>query len=527
MLRTDHWVSNTKKVIPFLTMATVTTTTDAQGSWRLDPDCRSMSGAPMNRPWPPHRVSWVCLLAVLAGCGGQSAGAAVSVGGHTTQDGGDDDAGAAPLSPRGPAPTWPNAEAEVVVPYRGGDVSELLRLDARLGELDLQMNIDTTSSMSDEIDALQSELRSTLVPMLVSRVARASFGVSAFADFPVAPFGARSDQPFRVLAAITDDVSSVENAVARLDQPLGAGGDDPEAGGEALFQIATGAGYSNANQTLIAPASHSAESGGGRLGGVGFRPEALHIVLHATDALAHTSAQYASGGLPGLHGVSEAIDALKQLPAHVIAIMSTSCTDDTCRQSARYTQLRTELSKLALNTGATMPADHGVCRTGIAGAPLPTYEATCPLVFDVRSDGKGLASTIVDSVVGLVDRLTFSEVHAEVSEDPLEFVQNIEATLLPQPAGASVPQLADRLPARKHDGIPDTFTDVHQTSLLGFRVHLRDDRLAASDVPQRFRVRVRIVGDGVVLQERVLRVVVPAGSPGDGDAGNPADDAGR
>ncbi|HEX7481400.1 MAG TPA: hypothetical protein VF331_26590 [Polyangiales bacterium] len=488
----------------------------------------------------PRVESWLALVCCLAGCAlcgcshAASSEPSVSAGGPTTQDGGQSDAAARPTGPvRGASPVWPPAELEVAVPYRAGDVLALLRMAANPGQLDLQMNIDTTSSMSKEIDALQSELRGSLVPMLAARVDHASFGVSSFEDFPVPPFGADTDHAFRLLSPITDDVSAVENAVAKLDQPLGGGGDNDEAGSAALYQIATGAGYTAAGTSLIERFAGPAASGGGTLGGVGFREHSLHVVLHATDALAHTADDYAAGGLPDVHGMPDAIAALRALPAQVIAIMSTSCTDDACRQSDRYVQLRTQLSELALGTGATMPPSSGQCPTGIGGASLPTYQNTCPLVFDVKSNGEGLAGTVIDSVIGLIDGLRFSEVHAEVSADPLGFVQDIEAQQVPQAKGAEAPRVEDRLPARKPDGRPDTFVDVRQSSQLGFAVRLRNDRLAPSDLPQRFRVMLRIVGDGVVLQERTLRIVVPArNSDGDGGlapdaAAVPADDAGR
>ncbi len=455
-----------------------------------------------------------------------AATATVSTSGPGASDAGEDDAGSPP-SPRGPKPVWPAAEAELAVPYRAGTVIELLRMAAHPGLLDLHMNIDTTSSMSQEIDALQAELRSVVVPMLEQRVANASFGVSAFQDFPSRPFGADSDRAFRLLTPITSDIDKVQSAVAQLDQPLGGGGDDPEAGGEALYQIATGAGFAGGPKTTIASWHGPAAVGGGTLGGVGFRPQALHVVLHATDALAHTSEQYAAGGVTGARGMAEAINALAAMHAQAIAIMSTACTDDACRNSGRYMALRGELSELALRTGATMSPKNGSCPTGISGASLPTYQATCPLVFDVHSDGRGLTGTIIDAVLGLIDGLRFSEVHAEVDDDPLGFVQAIVATALPQAKAAVLPQIKDLLPKPKPDGIPDSFVDVHQSTQLGFSVRLRDDRLPPSDLPQRFRLKLRIVGDGLVLQERVLRVVIPALPAVGADAGALHDDAGR
>jgi hypothetical protein len=237
--------------------------------------------------------------------------------------------------------------------------------------------------------------------------------------------------------------------------------------------------------------------------------------LHVTDAAAHTPAEYAARGLLGTHDMSEAATALNALAVRTIAIMSTGCGDAACRSGHRYSSLRAELSDLALQTRAVMVPTEGLCPTGIEGDLLPTYLDTCPLVFDVRSDGTGLAKTVVDAVLGLLDRLRFGEVHAEVGDDPLGLVRGIEAISVPQRAGIPAPRRVDRLPSGKPDGRDDTFLAVQRRARLGFRITLRNDRLPPSDVPQRFRVSVRVVGDGVQVEERTLRIVVPAGTRGE------------
>jgi hypothetical protein len=435
------------------------------------------------------------------------------------------------LTQRGSLPVYPAAESELTLPYRSGNVTAQLVLDPRPSKLDLHMNVDTTSSFGEEIDELQRELTRTMIPKLRARVADTSFGVSRFADFPRTPFGQPGappvgDQPYVLLTPITASLSRVTTAVARLDQPLGLGGDGPEAGAESLYQVATGAGFTLDMQQLIAPfkvAAHSGGSstsgdaagnaaiGGGTLGGVGFRSQAIRVVLHVTDAPSHKPDDYAAEGILGTHGWPEVYAALNALDAHALAIMSTPCLDALCRASLHYTLVRDELSQLALSTGATKAPVNGSCATGIEGGSLPTYQDTCPLVYDIAADGSGLSATVTDAVVGLLDGVRFDEVHAEPGDDPLGFVQRIELAPVEQPSGVAAPTTSDKLPLGKPDGVLDTYLSVERRNRLGFKVTLSNARITGSDVTQHYRVSIRLLGDGILLEERFVGVSIPAG----------------
>jgi hypothetical protein len=411
------------------------------------------------------------------------------------------------LPAHGPTPIWPAAESELSLAVHADPMSVELELDPSPSQLDLHFNVDTTASFGGEIFALQRELTRSIIPELRARVADASFGVSRFADFPIDPFGASGrnpDRPFVLLTPITDILSHVTSAVARLDAPLGNGADNPEAGGEALYQVATGAGYKLETLSLIAAFDHLAASGGGTLGGVGFRDHALRVVVHITDALSHTLGDYAKQGVNGAHGMPEAITALQQLNVHAIGICSSGSANPD------YAKVRNQLSQLALATGSRMAPKHGSCATGIGGLSINPYANTCPLVFDIAADGTGLATSVVDAVAGLLDSVSFAEVHAEVGDDPLGFIQRIELSPHDQASGVASPAESDRLPLGKPDGVPDSYLDVTRKTRLGFKVTLQNGRIADADVDQRFRVSIRLLGDGVLLEERFLRVLVPA-----------------
>jgi len=378
-------------------------------------------------------------------------------------------------------------------------------IEARPGKLDVHFSVDTTGSFGDEIDRLQAELDGVIVPSLEERVEDVAFGVSRFEDFPAAPYGRENDRPFELLAPITTSRSRVSAGVAQLDQPFGNGADAPESGFEALYQIATGEGYELGRAEIIAPYRGDGE------GGVGFRESSLRVVVHVTDATAHQPADYGSD-FPGTRGFGDAVRALTDLDVRVLGIASESTA-------------RPHLEALAIATGGAVAAD-SPCETGIDGAVRDPVDEVCPLVFDIAEDGAGLSGAIVDAIVGLLDSVQYEEVHGEAVDDGLRFVRGIEAVEATPPPGVSAPTIADL----RDDplGVDDTFLDVALGTELRFAIRLRNVTVLPASYDQYFHLRVQILGDGLVLDEVTIRVVVPAGrldagvvevDAGAGDAG--------
>jgi len=385
----------------------------------------------------------------------------------------------------------PPVDREIVLEYFGDPVEQDLEVAGGVGTLDVFFSIDTTGSFGGEIDELQSTLRSFILPQLRDRVASVRLGVGRFEDFPAAPWGGPEDLPFRLLTPITDQDSRVASAVASLDQPLGNGGDIEEASAEALWQIATGEGYRD-----LVPAYR-----GDGLGGVGFREDALRAVVHVTDAPTHEPEDYGAV-FEGTHSVGEATEALRANGVRVLGIASGAGA-------------RRHLETVAIGTGAVTEPIGGLCPTGIDGTDVAPRDDVCPLVFDVNSDGTGVGATIVDAIVGLLSTVQYEEVWAE-TDDGIGFVRTIEAVEADPPPGVDPPGVADRRPPG--DGIDDTFTDVGPGTRLAFRAILRNETIPPADYDQFFNLVLRVVGDGVTLLSRTIRVIVPRGRL---DAGAP------
>lgn len=467
-------------------------------------------------------------LIVLWGCADEPRRTTVSTGdagGERPDAGGAVDAALPSPRPDG-GPDLPPAEHELQLPYGAAATTFELSGEASLGLLDIQLSVDTSASIDREIDTLQTDLMRHILPELRELVPQLSVGVSRFEDFPIVPFGLparhsqRADRPYELLTPITSSPALIDAAVTRLDRPLGNGGDVEESGMEALFQIATGAGYSVNRDEIIEPFDGRAAVGGGELGGVGFRDGALHVVLHITDAPAHLPLDYEEW-FPDTHTLEEAGAALSRVDARTISIVSGACKVGQRFCEGFAAPARNQLERIAVLTGAvTEPDDHGQCPTGIEGEPYPTRDGVCPLVFDVTAEGEGLSETFTKAISTLVDGIRFKRVTAVTADDPLGFVERIR----PIDTGAEdVPEIADLLPSGAPDGEPDTFVDARAAAPLVFEVKLRNVRLPPRPEPQQFRVVLRILGDGLIVDERVLRIIVPPGelpTLGDEDAGH-------
>ncbi|MBI2893968.1 MAG: hypothetical protein HYY06_10480 [Deltaproteobacteria bacterium] len=419
----------------------------------------------------------------------------------------DRDGGSADASrPEDPGPGLREGDLVFWLPWQGPAQQVDLTFEALVRQLDLHFSIDTTGSFDQEIDELQSALREQVIPGVRARVGDASFGVSRFEDFPIEPFGAATDRPFALLQAQTTDEELAARAVGRLDDPLGRGGDLPEAGAEALYQLATGEGFGLGGAEIVEPFEEAAP-GGGTLGGGGFREGALPIVVQVTDAPAHAPSDYAEY-FPGAHSAIQAIEALGDLGARVIGIASGE-------------EARRDLVALAATTGALAPpGEDGTCTTGIDGAPrAPEVLGQCPLVYDLGGDGAGLSATIVESVATLLGTIVFDSVSIEIEGDDVGFVVTASPLWADAPGGYAPPGLADLVP-EGGDGALDSFTDVPPGTTLAFRIVLRNTSVRETDYEQVFFLHARIVADRTtVVDDKLIEIRIPIVSRDGDDAG--------
>jgi hypothetical protein len=213
-----------------------------------------------------------------------------------------------------------------ILPYMGLEQTAPLRFDPTVKEADVFFNVDTTGSMGGEIANLKSGLN-TIISETTSRVSYPAFGVASWEDWPVNPYGssAFADRPFTLLQGVTTDTAAITTGVNAL--ATGDGNDFPEAGYESLYQVGNGSGVFGTGGNF-GPFTTA-----GRIGGARFRPGALPIVFHITDALSHDASipsTYAgctswTPDYPAAyndHNQAQALAALTAIGARVITVQT-------------------------------------------------------------------------------------------------------------------------------------------------------------------------------------------------------------
>lgn len=400
--------------------------------------------------------------------------------------------------PGDPTSKIPATDFYFVLPYLGARGSGPIPFSTTVRQADVFFSIDNTGSMEGETDNLKANVVASVIPGIGAVIPSAAFGVGRFRDFPIATFGLTSDRPYELRQAVTTDVTKMGAAFTALPAP-GGGLDVPESGYEALFQWASGAGVPSFSMPAFRPNPPDGVGGGG------FRKDSLPIIVHITDATAHAPADYGAAG-KGLHGRDEAVAALNAIGARVIGINS-------LENAGTSFEPRTQLEDLAVATKAVIPPDMGGrCPTGTSGTTYPPKtvagKAVCPVVFDVRTDGTGLSTLIVDAIKQLaalaeldVSTRPIGKTAGEAGEvippgtTTADFIESIKP-VAPPPAGATI------------DG--DIFRTVKPGSTVTFHLEAYNDFVPATEKDQLFTINIQVLGDGVtVLDTRKVFVIVP------------------
>jgi hypothetical protein len=391
-----------------------------------------------------------------------------------------------------------------------------------LNKLDVAISMDTTGSMSTPITAVQGALNSTLGTAISALGISTAFGVSAFDDFPCSPYGtAGTDVPFRLLQRQTTDFATAQAAAARL--ALHSGGDLPESGLEALFQIATGGGRatttcSGTTGTYSVAAFNSATGriagvADGTLGGMGFRTGALPLVVHITDALssARGEASYPYGATR-----TEALNAMRNLGGRIASIAVESAFG--------ASGLNAELSTFATQTEAVVPAcawdfarpsgcAAGQCCTGNNRTGVAATAGRCPLAYRATSPTSSAVSTILlDAAERMQNNARFNTSIA-IRRDEAEFLRSgIDTSCLATYAAPNLLSAAgtcDPTPATANL-VTNGYDGAHTGDELGFDFELNNSCIRSTGTLRAYVVYFDLIGpNNTVLDTLSLSVAVP------------------
>jgi hypothetical protein len=416
-----------------------------------------------------------------------------------------------------------------VLPYNdpAGSQTKQLTFTTDVKQMDVFFNMDTTSSMGGEITNLQNSLTTVVIPGIDAQVDDTEYGVGAFEDFPVSPYGNPScvqgtDQPFTLFSEITDDILTVQTAVnqlANLGTPVGCGGDIPESGYEALYQIATGDG-------LAAPGATFVASNNSGIGGVGFREDSMPVVVNITDAITHdpdggicTNEAYTDAGvLAATHDSGETMQALNDICARVIQVATVA---------GAACSAQSDGIEFNVATGAVVPPEawnvaghpagcnNGECCTGLNGAgQLPNGDGLCPLTYLANSNGTGVDDSIVSGIEMVALYAAF-----DVTREWSGVDADVDGVALP--AGTNTADfIVDVVPA-SHGVVPvpgvddptltaTAFQGVVPDTDVTFDVEAFNDFVMQGEEARLFIATVRVLADDCgTLDEREVFILVP------------------
>jgi hypothetical protein len=407
--------------------------------------------------------------------------------------------------------------------------SETLSLSTDVAQADVIFSIDTTGSMGSALSNLQAGL-SNVAASVQMKVKSVAMGIMDFRDFT-------SDDPYIVsydyritTVSTAAGLTALQNSLNGL--MIGDGGDGPEAGWEALYNIAGGPALSATalghtwTSAITAPQPNPVPAGEtqGTLGGALFRAGSVPIVVTVSDAEWHDAPGTAANGEDGLndYGSAEngvptraaAIARANLLTAHVMGIAGHS---GSATGNAKARAIAT-----ANATGAVVkPADFGPvgtrpstcaitqCCTSDGGAgEAPDASGNCPLAYGYNdTNGNGVGSAVTSGIVALANGLKF-DIHVEASDvDPmtidrfmLKLVPNLSGmgpaamcvTMTPTP-------LQDNFTGPKAapggDGVLDTFPGIGGGQQICFDVIPKmNTTVMNTDKPQMFHAVLNVKG---------------------------------
>ena len=352
-----------------------------------------------------------------------------------------------------------------------------------IDKVDVFLLFDDTGSFAGGVPQVTS-IFSQLVDQLQTALPQVSFsfGVGRFEDYggPGASFSSENPtgRPFTlnqplVTPAVPNFLGLINSALSRTAP--GFGGDNPESNIEALMQVATGRGFDGNGLDLtgnglsrdsgaagfagpgtnpqtnpgvsgdVPPFSSNVAPASGTLGGVGFRPGALHLVLSAGDVCpvaAFTAGEPVPPTITGAGGATVSTSAFICTFSDRFGFVSNSLstTGNTVagavapRGSATVPETIAALNALGISViglapgGVAIPnpvgppPDYSPSRSLSALALLTgaTDNAGLPLVFNISGGAVPIRNAIVAAVTTAATRprdvsLTFSGVPAGLS----------------------------------------------------------------------------------------------------------------
>jgi hypothetical protein len=400
-------------------------------------------------------------------------------------------------------PPPPGDEIYVVLPEGGAAVTEIIPPSVPLSvrTADVYFLIDTTGSMSDEINNLAGGLAGVIagVSGLIPDV---QYGAGHFRDF------AGTLVPYEHLIDITTDTGAVQTELNALSSGTGSA-DLAESTTAALHAVATGA-------DIGCSVGAAPGCAAGRWGWPCWRDEAQSIIVLITDHEFH-------------NGVWDDLGLAAAVPGSCYEYSSGGCTSACLPLSIPCPSLQTVVTELSaaeikvVGIWSGTPNGGGRFNEGTWGITYPDYNdaidiwytvtqtgstdgSGVPFLYGIASDGTGLGAEVVNGIDALVSEIRLDAIASWTDPDPTGpdtsvLVNDVDPTWCED--------------CISRDLALNTAFGVWPGTGVEFTVTLENavGEIPIQPSPQELEVLIEIRSDkGVLLGERIVHVLVPGTS---------------
>jgi hypothetical protein len=375
----------------------------------------------------------------------------------------------------------------VILPYMAPEheFRELV-FGTTLKVADVYFLIDTTGSMDSAIENVATSLASGIVPALRVAIPDVQMGVGHFNDVPSGGYGSSNDQPYWNVVNITDDDTEVQGGLNSLygSVPWGSGSDTPESNAIALYLTATGNGFTECSSNVppqTCPAHPDEMSP--RVGYPCFRPDALPIIVHVTDAPWHNDHEGANPYDCTPVAYANALAELMAINARHVGVFVNNFG----------TEGLAAMERMSIDTGSV----------DASGNPL------------IENTDSGSVSSGIVSMIETLATATPQDVNAEgrdVVGDPPE--EEYDASVFVKDI---TPISGFPAPPTGYSSQDDTyFYDVVPGTDVRFEIDFYNNTVEPEDHALVFKATIAVLGNDVaLLDERLVIIIVPTEGMGD------------
>jgi hypothetical protein len=383
-----------------------------------------------------------------------------------------------------------NRDFFFVEPYQDAPspMNDVLKFKTNIQAVDVAFVMDTTGSMGGAINALKTQLSSTLTA-LQTAIPSVQMAIVSHRD---ETDGAA--ELVKILQKMTPTLATAQTGVNLLTP--GGGGDLPEGQVPAMYHVLTGASVLGGGVPAVTPAP-------GTRGAVNFRIGAVPVMVLITDAAWHAPRA----------GVTTAMlnTSFTGVAAKFVALTSTGINE-------AQPDALSDATASNLPTTAFVGCAAGQCCTGVGGSTrAPSGPGgRCRLNFKYNASSPNIGKGVVDAIKAISVGSTY-DVTARPSNDPMnaggvdatKFIKALRAKDEGDPAqGCPAHSAKDT----NGDGIKDTFETVTVGTPVCFEVIPQiNTTVPPAEAAQFFGAFIDVLGvpGDINLDKRKVTFLVP------------------